>query len=372
AHDCDVLLDQNLHLNAGQRYQIRVPATCRRLLGARYALLRQEFAQLRQTLRERDGRFGRLLLFFGSGDPGNYTALALEALALLGRSDPPVDVVIGGGNPHRAEIEQRCSRLPQACLHIDAPNMASLMVEADIALGAGGSSTWERACLGLPSIVIAVAENQRELTAAMADQGALVQLPVEGLAPEIVADAINGLAREPERLRKMARISGELVDGHGADRVCRELLARPLQLRLATANDSHDLHRWRNAEEVRRFSKNPEPIALADHERWLADVFADAHRDLLIAEEAGEAVGVLRYDRKGSEAVVSIYLVPGRSGQGLGPRILLEGDRWLNRYHPGIERIHAEVLAGNTASARAFTEAGYEPGPKTFQKRLRT
>jgi UDP-2,4-diacetamido-2,4,6-trideoxy-beta-L-altropyranose hydrolase len=370
-HDGDLLLDQNLNSDIARRYRTHVPADCRLMLGPRYALLRPEFAQAREQLRTRDGRIRRLLVFFGGSDRDNYTGLALEALRLLGPSDIWVDVVVGTVNSRRAEIEAAARQLPNVGFHCDTPDMVGLMGAADLALGAGGSTTWERACLGLPSVVIVVAENQREPTTALGERGQIVNLDATGgLTPELLAGAIRTLAACPSWMRHLGRSGLELVDGRGAMRVARELLATPLHLRRATASDSANLHAWRNAEEVRRHSRDPSPISRADHVRWLASTLADDRCALLIAEQAGEAVGVLRYDINKNEATVSIYLVPGKTGQGHGVQILLEGDRWLARNRPAVRCLHAEVLTSNEASVRAFTEAGYEPGLFTYRKRL--
>lgn len=370
-HDCDLLLDQNLHENGASRYAGNVPVLCRRLLGPRYALLRPEFSELRRSMPERPGQVSRVLVFFGSIDPRNYTTLALDALAMWRMPGLHVDVVVGSGNPHRAAIERRCAEMDGCTLHVDTPRMGSLMLSADLAIGAGGSSTWERACLKLPSIVFAVADNQRELAASMSAHGALQLLPADGTTPEVLLGAISKLAADRGRLRDYARISGELVDGLGVERVARELLADPVYLREATPEDSVSIYTWRNAEEVRRYARNPAPILQVEHESWFSKVLADPERDLLIAEVNGVPVGVLRYDiQSACQAVVSIYLVPGQSGRGLGPRILLTGERWLLASRPEVTVLQAEILRENAASARAFAEAGYLPGQDAYIKQL--
>lgn len=371
AHVCDLLLDQTLDSGAAERYQKLVPVLCRRLLGPRYALLRSEFIRERTKKPVHTGKVNRLLVFLGGSDPGNYTSIALDALDLIKKRRFQVDVVVGSINVHRGDIERRCREMPDVRFHCDVLDMASLLAASDLVIGAGGTNTWERACLGLPSIVIAVAPNQRVQTAAMAELGAIIELPARDLSPQVIAGAITMLMANPDRLCEMSRISAGLVDGRGAERVARELSAAPLVLRRATAADSDALHQWRNAEEVRRYSHDSAPIGLDTHRTWLMSVLADQARDLLIAEQNDRPVGVLRYDRCGTSATVSIYLVPGHSGQGLGPRILLAGDRWLDHHHPEVRTVIAEVLPDNKASARAFIEAGYEQGPETYIKRLR-
>lgn len=217
-HDCDVLLDQNYCAEMNGRYRALVPAQCRLLLGPDFALLRPEFLLARAGLRRRDGALQRMLVFFGGSDPTNETAKALQGIRQIKRPDLAVDVVVGSSNPHREEIKRICSEMPNAVYHCQVSNMAQLMVHADLAVGAGGSSTWERCCLGLPSLVAVLADNQAALTQAVAEFGASNSLGwFETLSPESYRQAIE--ASTVEQRQTMAQRCSELVDGKGAGRV---------------------------------------------------------------------------------------------------------------------------------------------------------
>jgi UDP-2,4-diacetamido-2,4,6-trideoxy-beta-L-altropyranose hydrolase len=172
-HDCDLLLDQNLYDNLERRYDGLVPNYCVRLLGPRHALLRPEFAAARRTLRHRDGRVRRILIFFGGSDLPYETAKALDAIRLMNRSEIAVDVVVGASNPKGDQIREICQRTPNTYFHRQVENMAELMALADLAIGAGGTTTWERCCLGLPTLVLVLADNQREAAEAMSTEGAI-------------------------------------------------------------------------------------------------------------------------------------------------------------------------------------------------------
>lgn len=117
SHDCDILLDQNFLLNSTDRYNSLVPQTCKLLLGTDYALLKPDYAKLRERLPYREGTIQRLLIFFGGSDPDNLTERSLRALQSIGCSELEIDVVIGATNPHRIEIESLCNKLPQVELH---------------------------------------------------------------------------------------------------------------------------------------------------------------------------------------------------------------------------------------------------------------
>src|SRR5205823_10531073 len=120
----------------------------------RFALLRPEFAQLRpRALRRRDGALRRLLVTMGGSDAVDETSKVLAGLQGCRGPQWSVDVVVGGGNPNRSVVQAACARLPGVQLHVDTARMAELMVQADCAISAGGSTTWERCCLGLAALV---------------------------------------------------------------------------------------------------------------------------------------------------------------------------------------------------------------------------
>lgn len=153
----------------------------------------------------------------------------------------------------------------------------------------------------------------------------------------------------------------QLVDGRGTRRVSARLLADTVVLRRATPDDCERIYDWRNAEINRRQSTDPREIPLERHRAWFAARLRDASSDILIAERGSSPIGVLRYDiREGKEARISIYLVPGEHGKGLGRLLLIRGARWLRAARPLVKCITAEVLEGNADSIKAFTDAGFE------------
>ena len=225
-HDCDVLLDQNLHRRMEKRYAGLVPERCRLLLGPRYALLRREFWDARRQSAPRDGTVRRLLIFFGGSDPTNETAKALTTLNLLGRGDIYVDVVVGGINPRREEIRRQCATMPHVTFHCQVAAMAALLAQDDLALGAGGTSAWERCCLGLPALTVVVASNQAEATAALATAGAVRDLGWhEQVTSAVMAAALADALAAPAELRRMSEAAWRLMGDYGetvADVMCRQ------------------------------------------------------------------------------------------------------------------------------------------------------
>ena len=205
-HDCDILRDQNYYKNMEERYRGLVPFHCRMELGPKYALLREEFYHAKKNLRVRNGVVRHLLIFFGGSDPTGETMKALQALERLNRPDIGVDVVVGMSNPYRREIEQFCGRLPSIHYHCQVDQMAELMARADLAVGAGGTATWERCFLGLPTLVITVAENQVEMVRDLAETEAIEYLGTsETVDAEGLAESLRKAISHPQNLAKMSR-----------------------------------------------------------------------------------------------------------------------------------------------------------------------
>lgn len=219
-HDCDVLLDQNLFKDMETRYATRVPAQCKLLLGPSYALLRDEFRRMRQVVSVRSGPIKRVLVFFGGVDEHNCTSRAVEALVNIGIADLHVDVVIGAQHPFRQQVESSCVRSGFAC-HVQSTRMAELCAAADIAIGAGGSATWERCCLALPSLVVSLADNQLGIAAAIDRFGAGVHVgTLETAVAETIRKAVLDLVDRTGYLESLSERSFSLADGRGIDRVC--------------------------------------------------------------------------------------------------------------------------------------------------------
>lgn len=175
-HDCDVLLDQNFYLDKEQRYNGLVPESCKMLLGPEHALLREEFYEAKKHLRKRGGNLHRILVFYGGSDLTDETTKAINALLTLQLPDVEVDVIVGGSNARREAIWELCSKYPFLHYHCQVSNIAEFMSNADLCLGAGGTTTWERLFLKLPAIVTAIAENQFKICEDCASAGLIQYL----------------------------------------------------------------------------------------------------------------------------------------------------------------------------------------------------
>ncbi|WP_378950618.1 UDP-2,4-diacetamido-2,4,6-trideoxy-beta-L-altropyranose hydrolase [Pelosinus sp. sgz500959] len=264
-HDCDLLLDQNLYRDMQTRYNGLLTAYCQTLLGPQYALLRQEFYEARKTVKVRDGIVRRIIVFFGGSDPTNETSKALQAIGLLHRNDLYVDVIVGKINPHRTQIQKLCNHIPNTTFYCQINNMAELMAKADLAIGAGGSTTWERLCLGLPSLVVRIADNQERLTEDAQQLGLLIDLGVaDTINIDTIAIQLEKIMSEPQRLKLISQRGIDFVDGKGIDKVVKYLMDMKYKIMIVSDQNS-----WINT----YISAMTQDLSNANHlVKWVHDV----------------------------------------------------------------------------------------------------
>ncbi len=222
-HHCDLLLDQN-RLDGAQAYAGLVPKTATVLSGPSHALLRRDFRDLREaTLRRRTpGAARQVLVSMGLTDPSNQTEKVLRALEHCRWPDlQRVAVLLGSGAPHLERVRAMLPGLDLPVdLHLDDGRVAERMAEADLAVGAGGSTSWERCCLGLPTAVISVADNQLGGIRCLDQAGAALVLGRhDELSVEAVAQGLSTLAQDPKWRYAMAQAASDLCDGRGVHRV---------------------------------------------------------------------------------------------------------------------------------------------------------
>ena len=352
AHDCDVLLDQNPGRRA-EDYAGCVPTGCTVLTGAGYALLRAPFGAWRDTGREskRDG----FLLAFGATDPTDLTSIALDAVATA-KTRLPIGILLGSKAEHRERVEARAKSLG-ARLYLDLVDPVPVLTTMRLAIGAAGVSALERCAIGVPSLVVVAAENQRLAATSIAKLGAAEVLS------EPTADTMTArlCSLDADRIEAMARAASTVCDGRGARRTAMVLAPEAagdgaaVRLRPATQDDAALMLGWQKAPETRRHAFTPAIPSEAEHCAWLERKLADPDCLLNVVLHGEREAGVLRLDRaSGDRFEVSIYLAPGKHRLGIG-RAALALARRLVRDVALIARIKPE----NRASLALFASAGY-------------
>lgn len=368
-HECDMLLDQNFYCDMQHRYTDKIPAGCQLLMGPRYALLRDEFRQLRKELEPRNGPVKRILIFFGGVDEHNYTGLAVSVLSEIGVDELHIDVVIGLQHPNCEEIKALCRELG-FFLHVQTNKMAELIASADLVIGAGGATTWERCCLGAPALSICVAKNQVSQIRDAAHEGLLYGPEVGSDVALAIKTHIMALLDNSALRSLISRKAWNAVDGRGVMRVVGNLQVSEIEMRVAEQSDSAKLFEWRNHPRIRSVSKNQELISWQNHQKWFTSVLSSSDRILLIGCTNAVSIGVVRFDLEKEYAEISIYLVPDTKNSGQGRGLLSTAEQWLKKNRPEIKFVRANVLAGNELSREMFLDAGYQLDTTLYLKKI--
>jgi len=226
AHDCELLLDQNFGRTA-DAYGSLVPEGCNLLLGAQYALLRPEFAVLREYSlnRRKNPSFNQLLVTMGGVDKDNVTGDILNALKDCELPDNcRIKVVMGPTAPWLDSVSQQAKCLPwDVEVKINVADMARIMAESDLAIGAAGGTSWERCCLGLPTIMLVIARNQ-EIAARQLEQVGAAILLDRDWQPCQLRSILQTVFLSPSTIYKMVVSASKIADGKGASSVLKFLI----------------------------------------------------------------------------------------------------------------------------------------------------
>ncbi len=362
-HECDLLLDQNSSGATEVAYRKLVGRDCRLLLGPRFALLSPEYEALRRQTKVRRGPVRRVLVTFGGADPADATSKVMRALASIPRGDVQTDVVLGPSYKGRNVAEELASRMGRTTVHFDLPSLAPLMGAVDLAIGGGGTTSWERCCLGLPSLVLTLAENQRAVAKQLEAAGAASWLgDVESMDEARLAVLID-TALSGDGLEAMSGKAMALVDGMGARRVMSALLDGgevDLRLRSIRQSDEKLLLQWANDPLVRSNGFYGAQISGPEHHAWFRRRLDDPENCcLLIADLAvGTAVGMVRFERSTAGWAIGYSVAADFRGIGLGRRMLALALDWHAVRHPRAGYI-ARVKSSNQASRKVFGELGF-------------
>ena len=360
--DCDILLDQSFGRSADD-YRALVPDGTRVLAGGAFALLRPEFADERPAAlerRETSGQIRRVLVSMGTGDPGGVTAQVVARL-IAANQNWTIDVVLGAQAASLDQVQGFAARDPRVAVHIDTDRMAELMRDADVAVGAAGTTSWERCCLGLPSIALVLAENQRLPALNLERAGAAIAAD----SPQAIPALLGRLMGDDRMRLSVVAAAAAVTDGRGADRLVEALigpssgLAAELSLRPARSDDCRNVWLWRNDPMTRCFSQTTGTIAWPDHHAWWEKTLRSVDRNLVIAELGGKPIAALRFDQlRDDEFEVSINLAPSARGAGLGRRVLTEACRRFRKDKPSAV-LTATIHDANPASLRIFESVGF-------------
>jgi len=361
SYAADLVLNQNAYADESL-YPNREPYT-RLLLGSRYVLLRREFEAWCQWKREIPDLARKILVTMGGSDPDNFTERAIEALTSIEEDGLQAAVVVGGSNARSDLLEGIAARSgQQISLRRDISNMAELMAWADLAVSAAGTTSWEMCRMGLPALLIDLAENQTPVARELDRRRCAIHLgSPRDVSSEKLAQQVKRLLHSREDREAMSLRGRELVDGKGTRRVVSALRRVRLCLRSARENDSRLLWEWANDGQVRAAAFSSSPIPWEQHEAWFAEKLRHDQCHILIAEdEEGTPVGQIRFDtRADGVSEIDVSIARAWRGQGLAVTLIQQGAQSvLSAGH--CTRLRAFVKPENVASVKAFEKAGFK------------
>ncbi|MCM2250968.1 MAG: UDP-2,4-diacetamido-2,4,6-trideoxy-beta-L-altropyranose hydrolase [Ramlibacter sp.] len=352
----DLLIDSNDE-DAQQTYAAVLPRTAKVLGGPAYALLDPAYAAApRYAFHDPVRSIG---IFMGGTDP---TGACLDALAACEQAGfhGPVEVVCSPLAPRFGALVEACAQRPQTRLTQQLPRLDGFYAGHDLLIGAGGTASWERCCIGTPTIACQTADNQRATLPRLSKRGALHWAHDTGAGLQVaLAQAVAALLADAPARKQLGRAAQGLVDGLGSARVAVVLASAagvPLRPRPATTADEALLLHWANDPAVRAQAFHSDAIAADEHSRWLCARIGNPERRLLVLEAAnGVPVGQVRLERTGHAWEIGYLLAPPFRGLGLGAAIL----RAAFAACPEAVPLAARVKPGNKASLRIFRGLGF-------------
>lgn len=343
-HECDILIDQTFGRDT-KDYDNLVPRNCIVLTGTSYTLLRKQFTDLRAKAlkkRKRTKEIKKILISFGGG---NQNSGIIEALQMIEKSNckSDLDIVLGFQDKVQDDIISILKSMPNAYKFHVNPVMAELIYEADLAIGAAGSSVWERSCLGLPQVVVEIADNQNEIASLLS------------------ADTLNDIIQKKEASKIQNNLILE-IDGKGSKRLLAYISQifdnsnKQITFNKIKQDDLLWTYECQIIPKLRMFSINQNPPDFLEHKEWFTNKIQDCSSIFEKIICNNKPCGTLRLDYQESNNcyILSWYILPEFQNNGIGT-IALEYAKYLVD-----EKIKAFALFDNTASNKALLKAGFK------------
>jgi len=364
-HHCDVLLDQNLNRKSSD-YRDLVPKTARLFIGPAYAILRPEFWAYRAKSLERRKALSikNLLISLGGSDKDNITEKVLNSLNQVKFPEAiKITVILGQASPHKDTIKLLARNMKHKTnVFVGVDNMAAIMAKADLAIGAAGTSAWERCCLGLPTLMLALADNQEGTAIALDKIGAgkFIRSSSANIG-EIVLDILN-TEKGRSNLNEMVAASVSVLDKNRLNYVFDALIPNyTLKVRRANFGDAPLIHLWKYSNVKLEYYPQANIPTYSQHQKWLAEALDDPRKTLLMVLENNLPVAHIRFERltdvEFSEEI-SICVDPNWRRKGRASKYLSAAI--AHSANSGRKKLLATIHTENAASLRLFRSLGFK------------
>ncbi len=354
----DLILNQNISANQSM-YISREPYT-QLLIGTRFALLRREFKHWQNWHRKIPGIASKVLVTLGGSDPDKVTLKVIQALKQIDIRGLEVKIVVGPVNPATEELKMEIGSHSKYQILSDVMNMPELMAWAEIAVTAGGITSWEMAFMALPSLTMVLADNQSAVAGCIHDCGMAISVGWHNdISVLDIAILLNTIMKTAATRNEMAKIGRKYVDGLGVERVMDAMIYRCLSLRKASIEDCELLFRWVNDPDVRSSAFHSDWIGIEEHKKWFNDKLKDSNCIQFVAvDQFNRAIGQVRFDIKNKEAEIDVSVNKDHRGHGLGACVIRKGiDAVVQLYN--IRLYNAHIKYDNQSSIRSFEQAGF-------------
>ena len=360
-YDADILIDQTLGRESSD-YDDWVPNNCILLTGTGYALLRPEFSEIRMKRQKQRNKFEpplNILVSMGAADALGITRHIVEGLMQV---DLDMRVKILVGSSRDLELEELARRYPAIELLAEVNNVEDYLSETDVAIGAAGTSVWERCCLGVPSLTYIIADNQFMIGQQIrSHRSAMVYQWNDTISAQTVSEHIADFLSDKKKLTEFSINSAKICDGFGVKRACSYLEQmfnndeKMITLRRINETDMEIILDWQREAGIRAYSRNPAIPSAEEHHRWFSTRVNDSTRVTEIILYDMEPCGMVRLDPlRNGDFEVSIFISAKFHRKGVGTAALAQ----IRRYMPDTNYC-AEIHPANTASLNLFISAGY-------------
>jgi len=379
-HNCDLLLDQTFG-HIAEHYIDLVPKRCTLLVGSKYSLLRPEFSEWRSYSIERrsQANLKNLLITMGGVDLKNHTE---EVLIKLDCCTLPVDlnitIVVGSHYPHLESLKMRAERSKYTVnIQVDVENMAKIMADSDIAIGAAGSTSWERCCMGLPTIQIVLAENQKFLAEKLSKINASMLINETSSLKSLINDASKWM-------QDVSISSAKITDGTGTLKVASQITDSIVKFKLQefgevelisyvdlNFNDQAFSLKMRNDISVKRWMYSPREISQKEHRNFIKKLNDNKERLYFLVKLQGTIVGSINFSNivPNDSLDFGLFTNPYTELKGAG-RILEAAGNYYAHFKFEIRKIKLEVFSDNTRAINFYKKCGYRlAGSKRIQEK---
>ena len=360
-HDCDLLLDQNLIANFKNRYKNLLPKYCNTLLGPQYALLQAEYKNLHLSAPFRSGPIKHILVYFGGTNQNKLIDLTLSAFLKLNREDVILDVIVGLNSSKKDKLERLSKKNKNIKIYKELTSLAPLMLKADIAIGACGATSWERCCLGLPSIVITIADNQKPIAKELNKQGIIRWLGHhDAITSNLIHDALKTYINQ--NLETWSSACKLVTNGCGTEKVVSILAINSktkLKLRFAKIEDEGLLLNWANDPLVRANAFNSGIITKKVHKKWFYSRLNNpkVYKIFIVETKDEVPIGQVQFEKKGRKYYISYSIANFTRGKKIGFKFLKTAIYEFKKNQK--IKLIAEVKKNNIPSCKVFEKIGF-------------